>query len=557
MFGWCVLLAGVGAFVLAVSRRAKVHGILLPLLVGFVLRLAVMLIAHIGSVSLGDHGIFYLDDRTYFRGASLLAHLWQNGHTPDPARAQVLGTFQVGYQLFLAGIFALSTPSIILGKLVTVLLGTATILVSARLAGRILGERAKVRAAWVTALAPSMVWWAASMSKEAIATLLLVSGLLAITYLPRPRAVAMLGAIVAFLLILRGPAGLALVVGAGIAIALTGRQVERKWLSSPVKRFGAILVGGFVLITVVASHGNLHLFFHQYESVVNHMISQYQGGNPARVPYDVGKSLVTPLPWVFDRGTENWDRGLYPGVWLLICALPLAAAGAWRLRRRPELWAMLGTAGTALIINAYTSGFVFRQRSMIEPIIFILALGGARSWRFAARIASATLVVAAGGAGIQSGSPLTAAVIAAAAGALYLASLRLPSRPFESLPDSPMVASFRASHEATAAMDGRWPSALMGAAAALRSRVLRGSPRLDASRAAPAVRPQSVAALAGQAKRTLTAAAEKAPPLEPAVHRGTGRLTGPAGVRVAGAWSAVLRTAPRIEPPGSEGDPRA
>jgi peptidoglycan/LPS O-acetylase OafA/YrhL len=521
VLGWCLLLFAIGAFALFVVRRAKSHGLLAPVLVGFALRLVVMLIAHFSSRSLGDRGILVLDDETYFRGAQKLAAFWSAGQAPDPARVDILGTYQFGYQLFLGVLFTLGTSSILLGKLVNVLIGAANVLIVALLGGRVLGERWKLRAAWVTALAPSLVWWSAPLLKEALATMLVALGLLAITYLPRPRAVAGLAAVLAFLLILRGPAAFALVVGAGIAIAIAGRAVEGKWLSRPLLRFSAILVGGLVVVAVVVSRGNLHNLYDQYNLVVHRMIHQYQGGNPARVPYDAIKSLVTPLPWVFDRGTENWDRGLYPGVWLLFCALPLAAMGAWRLRRSPETWAMMGTAATALTINSITSGFVFRQRSMIEPVILLLALAGIRSWRMAARTASATLGVITVYAAVQSRSPLVAALIAAAAVAMSMLSRRLPARPLELEPKGHMVAGFRAWAAGTLDDSAETPS----------------GPPLG-TRAA-----QTLAAAARPFRAGAAAVRSLAPPLD-RVEPAGGARPGAVWQRPRAAWTALLSGAP-------------
>jgi hypothetical protein len=107
----------------------------------------------------------------------------------------------------------------------------------------------------------------------------------------------------------------------------------------------------------------------------------------------------------------------------------------------------VATVVSALIANAVTTGFVFRQRSMVEPLVLLLALAGAASWRMTGGFAAAALAVVAVVAGIQSRAPVAPVVIAATAGAVFLATRRLPSRPFEALPDSPMVASFRRGFE--------------------------------------------------------------------------------------------------------------
>jgi 4-amino-4-deoxy-L-arabinose transferase-like glycosyltransferase len=443
ILGWAVLLGAAAAVALVVGRRAAAHGILVAVVVGLALRLVVMLIAHAGSVDLGDHGFLFVDDQTYFSRASRLVDLWQSGRFPDPSRHDIFGTYQFGYELFLAGIFALGTKSVLLGKLVNVLVGGITVYVVARLGGRLLGKQAQVRAAWLAALAPSLVWWSAPLVKEALATLLVCLGVLAVTALPRTSAVATLGAVLAALVLVRPTAAVALFVGAAVALAVVGKQAGRGWVTRPLLVRTAGLLAALALLGLLVSRGHVSGFVHAYSSTIDRMVHVHQGGNLARVPYDAVKSLVTPLPWVFDSGTRNWDRALYPGMWLLLCAYPLAAAGAWRLRRHPEAALLVATAIAAVLVNAFTAGFVFRQRSMIEPLVLLLALAGAPSWPVAGQYVSAALAVVAVVAGVQSRSVVVVLVIAAAAGAVLLVTRRLPARPFDPLPESPMLASFR------------------------------------------------------------------------------------------------------------------
>ena len=505
VLGWCLLLIAAGGLALAVMRRAAGHGILAPVLVGLGLRVVVMVVAHLGSLSLGDHGLFFVDDGTYRHGASVVAELWRGAHLTDPARYDVLGTYQYGYQLFLAAIFTLGTTSVLLGKLANVLLGGVTVYLVGRLGGELLGERAKVRAAWTAALAPSMVWWSATLMKETLATMLLVLGLLAVTRLPRPRAVGSLLAVFVALTLVRGPAALALLVGTGVGIAAAGRKAEGRLISRPLIGFVATIVVSFAALVLVVSAGNPVGFLHQYDAVARTMFDLYGGGDLTHAPYNAVKSLVTPLPWVFDSGTHNWDRMLYPGVWLMICALPLAAVGVWRLRIRPEIWACVATVATALAVNSATGGFTFRQRSILEPVILLLALAGASSWRMAARVAAGALGVTAGVAAVQSRSPVVAAVIVGAAVALALVSRRLSDRPFDPPPESPLVARFRASIEAAppipASLSGRVSEAvkaMVGTVASWLSSgyaaLLRLAPKLDRAgspRYSPATTPSA------------------------------------------------------------------
>jgi hypothetical protein len=551
--GWAVLIAVAAAVAVAVGRRARANGIMAPLVVGVLLRLVVMIVAHVGSVSLGNHGIFFLDDQTYRNGATLLADNWRGGHTPDLSAYNVTGTYQFGYQAFLAAIFTLGTPSLLLGKLVNVLLGGVSIYLTGRLGGRLLGERAKVRAAWVAALAPGMVWWSAALMKETLSTVLLLLGLLALVELPRRRAVVTIALVAAAFAVVRTPAAVALIAGAGVAVAIAGRRVEGRLLSRPLIVFGSTLVAGLAAVTLVVSRGDVNGLYHSYDAVAHSMIHAYQGGNLANVPVDALKSLVTPVPWAFDIGTRNWDRMLYPGVWLLICALPLAAAGAWRMRRSAEGWGILVTAATVLLINVATAGFLFRQRSMIEPLIMLLALAGATSWRMAARTAAAALGVTAAAATVQSGSAVTGIAVAAAAGVLSLVSRRLPSTPFDALPDSQLVSAFRESAGAeespTASAAARVQTELAHTlrtlrrwAAEARAALARRMPRMhDAG-------PEAASASPGQLERSARRAGAVVHEAAPALDRdgdasGTSRLA-PAFTASAAALEALRRSAP-------------
>ena len=443
--GWAALLAAIGAVVLGVGRRAARHGILAPFVVGLGLRLVVMGIAHAGSLSLGDKGIFFLDDESFRQDAAVLSGAWRDGQTPDPTDYDVLGTYQVGYQLYLALIFTLGTSSVLLAKFVNVLVGGVTVYVVGRLGGEVLGERAKACAAWSAALFPTMIWWSATLMKEALATLLLALGLLAVTRLPSPRAVALLAAALAALIIVRGPGVPALAIGAGVGVAVAGYGAEGRVLSRPLIRFAVMLVAGVTVGVLLVSRGEFRAYYHHYESVLGVMFHALQGADLTRLPYDAVKSLVTPLPWAFDPGTRTWERMLYPGVWVLLCALPLAAAGAWRLRHRPEAWALIATAATSVVVYSATSGFAFRQRSMIEPLILLLALGGMTSWRMAARSAAAALGLVMVVVAVHSRSPWITLAVAGAAGALLVLARRLPSTHLEPVRESRMVAGFRES----------------------------------------------------------------------------------------------------------------
>jgi hypothetical protein len=158
---------------------------------------------------------------------------------------------------------------------------------------------------------------------------------------------------------------------------------------------------------------------------VHDMTVAYRGGGPQMLPIDIVRSLIAPYPWV-TQVDANWDLSLYPGNWVLICLYPTMLVGAWKLRGRTQLLAMLVIPIlTLLAINSFASGTVSRQRSSIEPLLLILAVVGWTSSRAVLNRAAGALVMTALVAGVQSRSVLVAATVLLAAAVARLAALRM------------------------------------------------------------------------------------------------------------------------------------
>ena len=261
-----------------------------------------------------------------------------------------------------------------MAKLVNVLFGTATVLIIGLIAREVLGQGAHRRAAWLVALAPGVVWWSAPLLKEAFVTFLTAAAVLAALKLPR--AAGYLAALLVALALTRISLVVVLVVSLIVGLLLAARKADRviRWRSAMLVALSAsVAVAAFL---VLASGGRPVGFIDAYRSTIDQMIEIYQGSNLAAVPADALKSLVTPIPWAFDEATRNWDRGLYPGMWFWYLAYPLAALGLWRLRRRPELALIALPIVLSLVLGALTSGFLFRQRAPIEPLILLLVCRG-------------------------------------------------------------------------------------------------------------------------------------------------------------------------------------
>jgi hypothetical protein len=440
--GGIAFCVAITAAALLIFSKARATDLLGPVAVGCALRLGVMVAAHLGSLHTGDGGLMFFDDWGYMHRGALLAGPWREGNIVDPAAYQYAGTYQFGFEALVASVFILVGKSVLAVKLVNVLLSTATVLLVGLLAERILGEVSKRQAAWLAALMPDLVWWSAPMMKEALATFLVVAALLAAASLPKRSATLWLVPLLAALVLVRAVSALA--VGAAIAVALgiaIARQRGRiNWRRMAVGTASSLLcIAGLVLAVSKDTPGAV---IEGYRTTFKGMIRAYGGSSIAGLPLDALRGLVTPFPWTFDAATRNWDRGLYPGTWLLYVVYPLAAYGCWRLRRRPELALLAVPIVVTLMLNASSAGVVFRQRSTLEPLIAVLAIAGLASWAQAARWAGLALLVVATAALLQSHSPLVFIAILGVSVGFVVVALRLRQRTLPSAwPDSRLEAA--------------------------------------------------------------------------------------------------------------------
>jgi hypothetical protein len=429
VLGWSCFGLAIVVGIWAIGKQARRFGLLTPVAVGGGLRLAVMLVAHAGSVHLGDGGLMFLDDQTYFARGELIAEGWREGRVSNPAAYDQAGTYQFGYHVLLAGVFALVGPVVVAGKLVNVLLGTGTVLLIGLLARRLFGVEAARRGTWLAALAPTLVWWSAPLMKEALVTFLVVGTLLATTALPKRVAALSLVVLILGAALTRTAVVVPLLVGILTTLVWgAARLRDASWRGLLLAGLQAAVLMGLAIVAV--SKGDLGALVLQYRTTLDSMIDSYRGsGVGMALVADTGKALVTPLPWVFDLGTRNWDRGLYPGMWLLYLVYPLALVGVWRMRRRQEFALLVLPVLGVLALNALSAGFVIRQRSVVEPLILVLAVAGAVSWRQASRVVAASLGVVALAAWLHSGSWIVLLSVASCALFVAIVSTKLSSVP--------------------------------------------------------------------------------------------------------------------------------
>jgi len=420
----------VAAALYALLRHAVRLHLLAPVIVALVVRLVVMVVAQLAS---GHGGAFYLDDAGYSREAALIAHQWLEGHVINPSSYQYAGSLAFGYQTMVACIFLLTGKSMVAGKLINVLLGTATVLLVGLLSGRLFGTSTMRRAAWLMALIPTSVWWSAVLLKESLVAFLVIGAMLAFTYWPRRGAVVAFALAMGALAVTRSPAMLAVMITVLSALGIGAIQQRRAIDFRATLTYLALACGALLVGFAALSAGHPEAVLHQIGHTLGRLgLEQRQG--VAGVAVAIPKSLVSPYPWVFTRATHTWDRALFPGMWVWYALLPTATVGLWRLRGRAEVLLFALPIGALLTFNALTAGFTFRQRSTVEPFLLLLVVAGTDSWRWVARRAAMGYLLVALLATAQSRSPATGGVIALVALTLELLARRLPSTPTLQVP---------------------------------------------------------------------------------------------------------------------------
>jgi hypothetical protein len=443
---------GVGAFALAlvaaatvVRRTAGAQGVLLPVAVGGGLRLAVMLAAHVASLLAGDDGFHYLDDRGYSLIGTALADAWRSGD--PPSAFEPLGILRHGGPAFYhlaGGLTLLTGDNVIPLKLLNVLLGTVTVLLSALLAGHVIGPRAARRTAWVVALAPTIVWWNAPMLKESLAAALLLGTLYAATRLPRSRALVAAVLLLALLALTRVPifvaAGCTLCAYAAAHAAIALRR-DRRTVARPLAVLAVLAAttaglaafvtswsggggdagGGAIVADSVQSGQEV------YGGSFDSPIANRAADAPATEAAASGaRFLFSPRAWAFATQPLDWYQPLYPPMWLWYLVLPTAAFGVWRLRRRPEALLVLVPIGVTGAIYAVALASGVRQRSAVEPLLAILVVTGYTTPRALALSGAAALAVVAPVAAVDLGSLPVGLLIGALSAALAVWAWRRP-----------------------------------------------------------------------------------------------------------------------------------
>src|SRR5262245_11643273 len=106
---YAAILLGLLGLTLWLARR---RGLFTPTLVAAVLQLATILVVHAVSVTRGDDGYLFLDDRGYAIFGRRLADAWSNGVWVDPTSINYVGSTYVGYPMLVGAVFLLVGSSV-------------------------------------------------------------------------------------------------------------------------------------------------------------------------------------------------------------------------------------------------------------------------------------------------------------------------------------------------------------------------------------------------------------------------------------------------------------
>jgi hypothetical protein len=295
------------------------------------------------------------DEQTYLHVGTALAQGWHFSLHLNPAASDLAGSVAVGYYLYVAAIFFLFGPSL----LVLSLLNAVASGFSAHFAGR-LGEHFGVglSSAWLVALYPTAVLWGSTGLKDGLlATLFLASVVWAFEPPSLPRALGQV-ALVSWLFFTRPLLG---AVAFGLAVAPLLRSI----LATRKGRIAAVL--GLAGMAWIALKVVLPNFLEAAPATASNLSI-----------YGVVRGLLGPFPWSWGQGVTGLGEAQYPGQILFILLIPAGFLGTWRALRGggQARWLALAMVAYLLIyqsVEVFSEGF-FRQRFDAELLLLIFAL---------------------------------------------------------------------------------------------------------------------------------------------------------------------------------------
>ncbi|MEY2459616.1 MAG: hypothetical protein QOG30_1446, partial [Acidimicrobiaceae bacterium] len=329
------------------------------------------------------------DAETYHDGAVGIALHWLRG-TPIPT---YIGGGKEGLYYALAALYWLMGPQRLAAVVLTVLVATLVVPVTADTARRLFGPTAYRPAALIVAVGPGFLIWSSQLLKEGPILVCLAVALNLTVRLTRRfefSYLAGLVAVLAALFTLRAVTAVFALIGLLAALALVRRDVMARSAARAVAVAAALAVVSVVAVGL-AGYRSLGSFDLQHIHIVRSDLANSADSGFAKdadlttisgvlhyLPIGVTNLTLGPFPWL--AGNARQAGGALDAV-LLWCFLPSLWRG-WRASRSRigstcyvlALPALLLTLALSLLLGNY--GAIVRERLQITVLLVpLVALG--------------------------------------------------------------------------------------------------------------------------------------------------------------------------------------
>lgn len=398
MLSVLLLLTGCTALVLAArSSRA----LLWPLLVALGVRMAAA-VAHrvMHVIPQGRADAVTMERRAWE---------WSQSGCGNMGEHLNLGASYV-HSWLVGNVYACTVRAPLVFQTISVLLGVLTVFLIARLAERLWGQQAGLRAAWIAALFPMLIIYAAVPLREVWFTAFLMLGALwLVDWVQRGSTLILGGAAVAIFCasFFHGGAFFALIATAIIMLIWAFREILRGVQTGRARAsllVGAMMLGGAGGVGVVvmdelrfSSIGDVMLVMEQLDTLEERTISGSRDG-AAYPSYLIPSGdlqaailtlprmvylLVAPLPWDV-RGPTHLI-GMLDGLFYLTVIVLLWRFRAWWWHRRDFRMLVFVALALVLVYGWGTSNFGTGLRHRAKFVGLFIALGagllGRKSWQ--------------------------------------------------------------------------------------------------------------------------------------------------------------------------------
>lgn len=332
------------------------------------------------------------DDFRYHAAATDLARRWSVGGFQLPP---VLYTR--GYDMALALVYWVMTPSVWLGKLSNVVVGAAVAPMVYRLVRDLDASESAWRAGLLTALFPPLVFWSTLLYKDTLLTLALVavltSGLRFLTG-GGSALVAFLAGSVGILVV--GALRLQTVVLAAVALSVsalahpvrTGRHRRPRNIARVLLPVVAVLAGVYVFssrLFAISGPGVLQYIgldridiYYEARSLAFSTTSSGIESTFLSLPIQFVSAFALPLPLFVDTKSV-WNAteqamlgGNFVWLWLLYFAFSAMVRGNRRelMNWLPVIAIVVGT-GASIAVRGYA--MIYRHKMQMYPFVIVLA----------------------------------------------------------------------------------------------------------------------------------------------------------------------------------------